>query len=97
MEVNLPRHKQANPLNYTKVQLAQKKTAIKAMIKDYPNVDATWIEWLYDWSQYTKNEEIERIIESGEWESEGMFSKPLGGVITGAIEVADEDGNFIKV
>jgi hypothetical protein len=97
MDVDLPRHKMANPLNYTKVQLAQKKTAIIAMRKDYPTVDATWIEWLYDWSQYTKQEEIERIIESGEWEKEGKFANALGGVITDAIEVSDSEGNFIKV
>ena len=94
---NLPRHQQANPLKYTKAELAQRKTAIKQMIRDYPKVDPMWCEWLYDFSKYTPPDELERIINTGEWEKPGMFSKPLGGVITDAIEIGDSNGNFIKV
>jgi hypothetical protein len=94
---NLPRHQQSNPFNYTKVQLAQRKKAIKDMIKDYPTVCPMWCEWIYDFGQYTPPEEIERIINSGEWEKPGKFSKPLGGILTDNIEITDSDGNFIKV
>ena len=94
--MDLPRHTPDNPLEYTKVQLAHKKTAMKAMAKDYPKLDLAWIEWVYDFGQYTKPEELERIMNEGVWETPGMFAKPLGGLFTDKIEVF-EDGQFVKI
>ena len=77
MEVTtgLERYKAENPLNYTKVELAHKSKALKDMAKDYPNVPEVWLEYLYDWQHITPKEEVERIIESGEWEVPGKFSE----------------------
>ena len=94
MEVDLPRYKAENPYGYTKVQLAKRKTDIKALLKDYSNVPPMWVEWMYDVIENMPKEEQERIINEGLWEKQGKFAKPLGGVFN-SVEVLDNN-NLIK-
>jgi len=91
MEVEgIPRYEKPNPYNYTKVQLAEKKSAVRAMIKDYPTVPPMWCEWLYDVITNKPKEEVEKIINEGLWETPSKFAKPLGGTFK-TVEVFNED------
>jgi hypothetical protein len=91
MENNLPKYEAPNPYNYSKIQMAKRKRDIKAMINDYPNVNAMWCEWLYDVIENTPPEEVEEIIKSGAWEVPSKHhSKAKGGVLH-SVEVFNED------
>jgi NADH:ubiquinone oxidoreductase subunit len=90
MEVDLPRHQKANPYNYTKVQLAKRERDIKALLKDYPKVPPMWVEWMYDVVENMPKDEQERIINNGEWEKEGKFSKAVSGTFHN-VELFNED------
>ena len=78
----IPRHVEANPLNYTKLQLAARKKALLDMRKDYPTLPEGWLEMAYDFHENTPKEEIEDIINSGKWDAPGKFSKCSGGTLT---------------
>lgn len=70
----IKRYEPENPYNYTKVQLAERKKALKDIEKDYPNLPYAWIEMIYDWEYNTPKEEVERIINSGEFEVPSKFT-----------------------
>jgi hypothetical protein len=92
MEVEgVPRYQKPNPYNYTKVQLAERTSAIRAMIKDYPTVPPMWVEWIYDVITNKPKEEVEKIINEGLWEGPGKFATAPGGVLN-TVEVLNEDG-----
>ena len=57
------------------------------MERDYPNVPYKWIEMIYDWHHSQPAEEVERIVNTGEWKKPGKLSGPQGGVLhTASIE-----------
>lgn len=70
----IKRYEPDNPYNYTKVQLAERKKALKDIEKDYPNLPYAWIEMIYDWEKNTPKEEVERIINSGEFEVPSKYT-----------------------
>jgi len=72
----IPRHEPENPYNYTKVQLAERKKALRDLQRDYPNLPFGWLEMCYDFEKNTPPEEIEKIINEGSWEGKGRFSEP---------------------
>ena len=72
-----PRHVPENPFNYTKVQLAEREQAIRAMKRDYPNIPEMWLEHLWDFEFRTPKEEINAIINEGKWEVPGKFTQKL--------------------
>ena len=72
----IPRHVPDNPYKYTKVQLAERKKALRDLARDYPNVPYAWLEMTYDWEKNTPPEEVEKIINEGLWEVPGKFSEP---------------------
>ena len=80
METEIPRYQKENPYNYSKTDLAKRERDIKAMIRDYPTVNAMWVEWLYDVIENTPKDEVENIINNGLWEKESKFSKATSGV-----------------
>ena len=54
---------------YSPVELAQKEIALKAMARDFPDVNPVWREWCYDFvTKEVGNEEFARRIESGHYE-----------------------------
>lgn len=80
--VDIPRHKPSNPYNYTKVDLAKRKKALIDIERDFPNVPKMWAEWLYDVIENMPPEEVERIINNGEWEKPSeKYSEAKGGLI----------------
>jgi len=86
----VPRYEKPNPYNYTKVQIATRTSAVRAMIKDYPTVPPMWVEWLYDVITNKPQEEVEKIINEGLWEKPSKFDKAPGGLLN-TVEVFNED------
>ena len=86
----VPRYEKENPYNYTKIQIAERTSAVRAMIRDYPSVPPMWCEWLYDVITNKPKEEVEQIINEGLWEVPSKFSTAPGGVLN-AVEVFNED------
>lgn len=95
IEEEIPRYESKNPFNYSKVELAKRKKAVIDAEKDYPNIPGLWIEWMYDLMGQKSEEEIEHIINSGEWEKEINKDRELGGTIK-CCEVLDNSINLIK-
>ena len=82
-----PRHTPEPIPGYTAVELATRTKHLKDMERDYPNLPYKWIEMIYDWHHSQPAEEVERIVNTGEWEVPGKFSGVQGGVLyTSAIE-----------
>ena len=90
MECDLPKYEAPNPYNYSKVQIAKRKQDIKAMCRDYPTVNPMWAEWLYDVIENMEPEEVEKIINEGQWEGPGKFAKAPGGILN-TVECLNED------
>jgi hypothetical protein len=90
METDLPKYIAPNPYNYTKTDFAKRKRDIKAMIRDYPTVSPMWCEWLYDIIENMPKEEVEKIINEGQWEGPSKFAVAQGGVLN-TVEVFNED------
>ena len=86
---DVPRHSPSNPYNYTNVELAKKKKALIDAQRDFPNVPAQWIEWMYDVVEHMPADEAEEIINKGLWETQGVHSEAKGGVLMAA-EVLDQ-------
>ena len=70
----IPRHIPDNPYNYTSLQLAERKRALKDLVRDYPDLSLGWLEMAYDFHANTPQEEIKRIIGEKLWEGPGKFS-----------------------
>jgi|TARA_B100000768_G_C11161211_1_gene324613 hypothetical protein len=68
---DIPRHQPENHYNYTAVQLAERKKALKDLQRDYPHLPYAWLEMTYDWHKNTPNEEVENIMNEGLWEGNG--------------------------
>ena len=85
------RYKDKNHYGYTDFELTIKKKAIRDAIRDYPNVPEMWINWAYDVVQkgYT-TEEIQDIIDNNKWGGKPK-ERNMGGQITGAVEVLDNE------
>jgi len=70
----VPRHQPENPYNYTNLELAERKKALKDLERDYPHLPYAWLEMVYDFHKNTPEEEVTEIINSGKWEEPGKFS-----------------------
>lgn len=71
----IPRHVPENPYNYTNLQLAERKKALRDLERDYPNLPFGWLEMVYDFEKNTPKEQVEKIINEGLWEVAGKFSE----------------------
>lgn len=67
---------QANPHNYTELELAKREKAIKDMGRDHPTIPPKWLEWLYDIVENKPQEEIEDIINNNKW-SKKLVDRPF--------------------
>ena len=74
-EIAIPRHVPENPYNYTNLQLAERKKALRDLERDYPNLPFGWLEMIYDFEKNTPKEEVEDIINKGRWEVPGKYSE----------------------
>ena len=81
IEDEFPRYEPKNPFNYSNIELAKRKKAIVDPQKDFPNVPALWVEWMYDLIEQKGEKEINRIINSGEWEKQINKDRQFGGIL----------------
>ena len=51
---------------YTSAEQAEKEYHLKQLRRDWPDVNSLWAEWVYDFCVKTPQEELNRLIESGE-------------------------------
>lgn len=75
-----------NPLGYSKLELAEKDLAVEEMLKKHPKIPPKWLEWLWDTWKRNGEEEMRRIIDSGEWDKP-LVERQTGGVLKDAMEV----------
>ena len=54
---------------YTPREKAEKEIALKAMARDFPDVNPVWREWVYDYvTKEVGNDEFAKRIEEGHYE-----------------------------
>ena len=54
---------------YSPLEQSEKEIALKAMSRDFPDVNPVWREWCYDYvTKEVGNEEMARRIQSGHYE-----------------------------
>ena len=51
---------------YTPAEQADKEYHLKQLRRDWPDVNALWAEWVYDYCAKTPQEELDRLMDSGE-------------------------------
>ena len=70
----IPHHQAENPYNYTKIQLARRTKDVKELEKHYPSLPPSWLDMVWDYCENTDPEELQRVIESGQFEGPSQFS-----------------------
>ena len=74
-----PRHIPDNPYKYSIIQMAERKRALRDLVRDYPQLPYGWLEMAYGFEKNSDPEEIKKIISEKLWEGEGMFSENRNG------------------
>ena len=71
-----PTKRQLNGYKYSPKEEAEKNATIKQMMRDFPQTPGgeLWCEWVYDFVKQTPPEELDRMIESGEFDRPSQFS-----------------------
>lgn len=95
LEKEIPRYEEPNPLNYTNLELAKRKKSINDALKDYPNLPAKWIEWVYDLIENKPPDEVKQIINEGLWEKK-LQERDLGGIIKGGVEIIENENKIVN-
>jgi len=90
-----PRYEEPNHFNYTNLELAKRKKAINDALKDYPNLPAKWIEWVYDLIENKPADEVKKIINEGLWEKK-LQERDLGGLIKGSVEIIENENKIVN-
>ena len=81
---------QDNWLKYTPLEMSERKQAIKAMEKDYPHLPPSWCDMVFDFVHMKGKKEIDRIINSKEFEKKSSKKRDTtGGVVKGALVIED--------
>ncbi len=70
----IDRKESTNHFDYTDDQIAEKKMAIKTMTDLWPDVNATWAEWVYDLCKNTPEDKLKEIMERVENEPTKHFT-----------------------
>jgi len=77
MSTTIPRYEKSNQYNYSDTALAKRTKALKEIQRDFPKVNATWAEWLYDVVEHLPDDEVKEIINKGLWEAPSTkYSSP---------------------
>ena len=71
-----PKKRALHGYQYSPKEQAEKDMVIKQMIRDFPNTPGgeLWCEYVYDFCHNTPQDEIDRIIQSGEWDRPSKHS-----------------------
>lgn len=71
----IPHHRPENLFGYTKLQLAKRSKQLKEMERDYPSLPYGWLEMVWDYCETRTTDEVEKVINSGEFEGPSFFSQ----------------------
>ena len=82
----IPRAERPNPFNYTEMEFAERDKAVADMLERHPTIPPKWCEWMWDTWKRKGEEEMMRIINSGEWDKP-IYERNTGGVISDAMEI----------
>ena len=70
-----PQKRKLEGYKYTPAQQAEKDHYMKQLARDFPNVSRWHHELVYDFCANTPQEELDRLMETGEWDDkESKFS-----------------------
>ena len=70
----VPKKRPLSGYTYTAKQQAEKDFTVGEWAKKYPDTPEIWIDWLYDFCYHTPQEELDKIMDSGEWDKPSKFS-----------------------
>jgi hypothetical protein len=70
----IPRHEPENPYNYTPLELAERKKALRDMERDYPDLPFGWLEMVYDWHAHQNADVVKEIINQKTFECPSKFT-----------------------
>ena len=66
-----PTRRPLHGYKYTEAQKADKDHYLKQLARDWPNVNPLWREWVYDFCANTPQEELDRLMVTGELDKKG--------------------------
>ena len=90
-----PTRRQLHGYEYTPAQQAEKDHYMKQLARDWPNVNPLWQEWVYDFCANTPQEELERMMETGEWDKKGSkFSVASVQKMLAENKPSSDDGDY---
>jgi hypothetical protein len=71
-----PEKRPLHGYKYTPKEQSEKDSTIKQMMRDWPDTPGgeLWCEYVYDFCKQTPQDEIDRIIQAGEWDRPSKFS-----------------------
>ena len=72
--LEVPKRRPLQGYEYTPKQQAEKEFIVGEWAKKYPQTPELWIDWMYDFCFHTPQEELDRIMESGEWDKPSKFN-----------------------
>lgn len=87
-EIEIPRHTESNPFNYTEVQKAKRNKAVRDAMKDYPQLPRMWIEMMYDVIENKPVSEVDDIMNNNLWDKPPEKKHDFGGTVK-CMEVID--------
>ena len=80
---------------YSRVEEAQKESMIKQAMRDFPDTPGgeTMAEWVYDYMYQMGEKEIQRLIDSGEFDK--PFIRKAIPPDTQSVKVTSDDGRVV--
>ena len=89
---NIPRNETTlNAKNLSKMDIARRKNDVKELQEKYPQLPSLWLDMLWNFWNEKGEEEVQKIIDSGEWEKPPKHAYAQGGLIKDAITVEEKN------
>jgi hypothetical protein len=89
---NIPRNETTlNAKNLSKMDIARRKNDVKELQEKYPQLPSLWLDMLWNFWNEKGEEEVQKIIDSGEWEKPPKHQYAQGGLFKDAIIVEEKN------
>ena len=72
------------------LEIAQRKADVKELQQLYPNLPGMWLDMLWNWWKKTDDVEIQKIIDSKEWEQSPKHEYSTGGLVKNSVMVENK-------
>ena len=90
-----PRAEIDNPMNLTKLQLAEREKAIKEIMRLQPDASSKHVELCWNYIHREGLEKVREKINTGFFDKPSEFANPVGGVLKTAW-VYNPDGSLVE-